>query len=141
MHTSVSSMSRVVAIAAVLALSGSAFAAGQDGQTVFKDPTTGRFRAPTKDEAKQLDDAKAQQRATRAAERSAIAAPAAPAFVRHASGMVQATLDEDSVSYSLMTRNADGELVLQCVTGASTAQAALSTPATTDSKEHQHDVQ
>lgn len=144
MHKQVLLMSRVVAIAA-LALSGSAFAAGQDGQTVFKDPVTGKFRNPTADEAKQLNDLRAADKAAAKAERkqSNVAAKGAPAgtAVRQANGIIQGTLDEESMTYSVMTRNAEGELVLQCVTGAESAKTAMSTPATTVSKEHKHEVQ
>ncbi|MDB5907766.1 MAG: hypothetical protein JWP34_1880 [Massilia sp.] len=140
MHNTVFSMRHVVAIAA-LALSGSAFAAGQDGQTVFKDPQTGKLRNPTAEEAKQLNDLRAAQRAAGANERKASGAPQANVARLQANGVVQAFVDEESISYSVMTRNAAGELVLQCVTGATAAKEVMSTPATTESKEHQHEVQ
>jgi hypothetical protein len=140
MHNSVFSMSRVVAIA-TLALSGSAFAAGQDGQTVFKDPQTGKLRNPTATEAKQLNDLRAAQRAAAAAERKATFAPQANVASLQRNGVVQAFLDEESISYSVMTRDASGQLVLQCVTGATAAKETMSIPATTESKEHQHEVQ
>jgi hypothetical protein len=40
-----------------------------------------------------------------------------------------------------MTRDANGKLVLQCVTGATAANETISNPATIESKEHQHEVQ
>lgn len=142
MHITLLSISRVAAIAA-LALSGSAFAAGQDGQTVFKDPTSGQLRAPTADEAKELNDLRDQQRAEQKAAKAAARQPGEKVpgvMLRRPNGIAEAVLDEDSISYSVMTRNAAGELVLQCVTGADQAQATLTTAAT-ESKEHQHDVQ
>lgn len=139
MHKTVLSMS--LAAVAALALSGSAFAAGQEGQTVFKDPASGRFRNPTAAEQQELNDAKAAQRAAKAsAPKAASATPTGIAMVQQKGG-IRAIPDEESISYSVMTRNAQGELVLQCVTGASAAEATMSTPATTESKEHQHDVQ
>jgi hypothetical protein len=139
MHKTVLSMS--LAAVAALALSGSAFAAGQEGQTVFKDPASGRFRNPTAAEQQELNDAMAAQRAAKAsAPKAASATPTGIAMVQQKGG-IRAIPDEESISYSVMTRNAQGELVLQCVTGASAAEATMSTPATTESKEHQHDVQ
>lgn len=144
MQKQVLSMSRVVAIAA-LALSGSAFAAGQASQTAFKDPATGRMREPTASEQQELQAARAAERAAMKAEgaaaRAAAKAPAAGVPVRQSNGAIEITPDEDTMTYSVMTRNAAGELVLQCVTGAASAQTAMSTSATTESKEHQHEVQ
>ena len=136
---------------AVVALSGSAFAAGQQGITVVKDAATGQLRAPTAEEAQQLQAIGVQQRAAAAAaaaNRSGLARGAAPAAakvapgttIRHPNGAVELTVDPESLSYSVMTKDADGKLVLQCVTGATAADNAISTPATTQSKEHQHDV-
>jgi hypothetical protein len=139
MHNTVFSMCRVVAIAA-LALSGSAFAAGQDTQTVVKDPLTGKLRNPNAAEAKELGDLRAAQRATAVNERKASGAPQANVANLQKNGVVQAFLDEESISYSVMTRDANGELVLQCVTGETAAKKTMSTPATTQSKEHEHEV-
>lgn len=137
------SMRSAVAIAA-LALSGSAFAAGQDaqaGQTVFKDPVTGKFRNPTAAEAKQLNDLRAAQRATEKAARKAAGAPDANVPRVQKNGVVAAHLDEDSVSYSVMRRNAAGELEHDCVHGANAAVNAMSTPVTTHAKEQKNEEQ
>ncbi|HEU4372577.1 MAG TPA: hypothetical protein VFS02_03760 [Telluria sp.] len=141
MHISVLTMSRVAAIAA-LALSGSAFAAGQEGQTVFKDAATGQLRNPTAAQAKELNDQRAADRAAKALTRTSKTSVPVGTTVRQANGIIRGEPDEESISYSVMTRNADGELVLQCVTGASAVKETLSTTAsTTESKEHQHEVQ
>lgn len=134
---------RMATIAAVgLAFSSAALAAGQDGQTVFKDPKTGKLRAPTAAEEKELNSLRAAQRSAAVAERKASGAPQANVANVLRNGIVQAYLDEDSVSYSVMTRNAKGELVLQCVDGATAAKDALSKPETsTTAKEHQHETQ
>ena len=139
MQNTVFPIRHVVAIAA-LALSGSAFAAGQDGQTVHKDPQTGEFRNPTAEDAKELNDLRAAQRAAAINERRVSGAPPANVATLQANGVRRAFLDEESISYSVMTRNAAGELVLQCVTGADAAIGAMFTSAT-ESKGHQHDVQ
>lgn len=143
MHKHMLSMRSIVALAA-FALSGTAFAAGQDaqqGQTVFKDPVTGKFRNPTAAEAKHLNDLRAAQRAADAAARKASGAPQAGVARLQNNGVVAAYLDEESISYSVMKRNAAGELVLECVQGATALKNILSTPASTDAKEHHHEVQ
>jgi hypothetical protein len=141
-------ISTAAAIAA-LALSGSAFAADQQGMSVVKDAATGQLRAPTADEAAQLQAIRAQQRAAAsaaAANRSGLARGASAAAtvapgttIQHANGAVEMTVDSEQLSYSVVTKDADGKLVLQCVTGTTAADKAMSTPAT-QSKEHQHDV-
>src|SRR5688572_23277703 len=111
MHTPVFTLRSVVAIAA-LALSGSAFAAGQAeqaGQTAHKDPRTGKLRNPTAAEAKQLNDLRAADRAAQKAERQASGAPAAGVVRLQENGIVAAHVDEESVMYSVMRRNADGK--------------------------------
>lgn len=134
------SMRSAVAIAA-LALSGSAFAAGQDAQTVAKDPVTGKLRNPTALEAKQLNDLRAAHRAADVAARKASGAPQANVVRLQKNGIVAAHLDEDSMSYSVMRRNAAGGLEHDCVTGAHAAVNAMSTPVTTQSKEQKNEEQ
>jgi hypothetical protein len=138
MQIAVFPIRRAVALAA-LALSGAAFA--QDGQTVFKDPQSGELRNPTAAEAKQLNDLRAAQRAAANNERRVSGAPPANVATTQSNGVKRAFLDEDSISYSVMTRNAAGELVLHCVTGANAAKEAMVTSTSTESKGHQHEVQ
>lgn len=143
MHTPAITLRSIVAMAA-LVLSGSAFAAGQDGQadqTVHKDPVTGKFRNATAAEAKQLNDLRAADRAAQKAARLATGAPAAGVARLQQNGIVAAYVDEDSVSYSVVRRNADGKLEQDCIDGKTAAEAALTNPVTTQSKEHQHEVQ
>jgi hypothetical protein len=54
---------------------------------------------------------------------------------------VRAFLDEDSISYSVMTRNAAGELSLLLCDWRKRRKDAMVTPATTETKGHQHEVQ
>jgi hypothetical protein len=143
MHTSALTLRRVVAIAA-LALTGSAFAAGQDGQvgqTVHKDPVTGKIRNANAAEAKQLNELRAADLAARKAARKAAGAPATGVVRLQQNGIAAAFVDEDLVSYSVVRRNADGKLDADCVQGKTAAEAALTTPATAHSEEHQHEVQ
>jgi hypothetical protein len=140
MHTPVFTLRSIIAVAA-LALTGSAFAAGQDGQTVAKDQRTGKIRNATAAEAKQLNELRAADRAAQKAARAAAGAPAAGVVRLQQNGIVAAHVDEESVMYSVMRRNADGKLELDCIHGKTAAESALAHPVTTHSKEHQHEVQ
>jgi hypothetical protein len=139
MHTALTLRS-VVAIAA-LALTGSAFAAGQDGQTVHKDPVTGKIRNATAAEAKQLNELRAADLAARKAARQAAGAPATGVVRLQNNGIAAAYVDEELVSYSVVRRAENGKLEADCVQGKTAAEAALSNPVTTHSEEHQHEVQ
>lgn len=141
MHTKSISIRHLVALAAIT-VSGTVLAAGQDGQTVFKDPVTGKLRNPTAVEAQQLNDLRKAQREAAATARKAAGLPQTDVARLQNNGVVAAFVGEDSISYSVMTRDASGQLVLQCITGADSAKQAMSSPVTvTESKEHQHDVQ
>jgi hypothetical protein len=132
------------AVIAALALTGSAYAAGQDGQasqTVSKDPVTGKLRHANAEEAKKLNELRAAEIAAQKAARKAAGGPEAGVARLQANGIVAAHVDEESVSYSVVRRNAAGKLEADCVQGKSAAEAALSNPVTTHSEEHQHDVQ
>jgi hypothetical protein len=143
MHTPALTLRSAVAIAA-LALTGSAFAAGQDGQasqTVHKDPRTGQIRNATAAEAKQLNDLRAADRAAQKAARLAAGAPAAGVVRLQQNGIAAAYVDEESVSYSVVRRNADGKLEQDCIDGKTAAESALTNPVIKHSEEHQHEVQ
>jgi hypothetical protein len=143
MHTPALTLRSVVAIAA-LALTSSAFAAGQDGQagqTVHKDPVTGKVRNATAAEAKELNDLRAADRAAKKAARKAAGAPAAGVVRLQQNGIAAAYVDEESVSYSVVRRGADGKLDADCIQGKTAAEATLHKPVTAHSEEHQHEVQ
>jgi hypothetical protein len=145
MHTPVFTLRSVAAIAA-LAFAGSAFAAGQDGQasqTVHKDARTGKLRNATAAEAKQLNDLRAADRAAQKAARQASGAPAAGVVRLQQNGVAAAHVDEESVVYSVMRRNADGTLEADCVHGKTAAESTMNQPVTTHShsKEQKNEVQ
>jgi hypothetical protein len=140
MHTPGFTLRSIVAIAA-LALTGSAFAAGQDGQTVFKDPRSGKVRNATAAEAKQLNDLRAAERAAEKAARKAAGLPEANVVRMQSNGILAVDLDEESVVHSVVRRTADGKLEAECVHGKSAAESTLNHPVTTHSKEHQNEVQ
>ena len=90
MHIPALTLRSVVAIAA-LALTGSAFAAGQEGQTVARDPVTGKLRNATAAEAKQLNELRAADSAAQKAARQALGAPAAGVARLQQNGIVSAS--------------------------------------------------
>jgi hypothetical protein len=143
MHNPGFTLRSVIAIAA-LALTGSAFAAGQDGQagqTVTKDPRTGKIRNATAAEAKQLNDLRAADIAAQKAARKAAGAPATGVVRLQQNGIAAAFVDEEEVLYSVMRRNPDGQLELDCIQGKTAAESALTNPVATHSEERQHEVQ
>jgi hypothetical protein len=143
MHTPALTLRSVIAIAA-LALTGSAFAAGQEaqpGQTVSKDQRTGKLRNPTATEAKQLNDLRAADIAAQKAARQAAGAPATGVVRLQQNGIAAAFVDEESVMYSVVRRAADGKLEDACIQGKNAAETALSTPVSTHVEERQHEIQ
>jgi hypothetical protein len=132
-------LGQVVAMAA-LTLSGSAFAAGQEGMQVVRDATTGELRAPNAAEYQALQAQAAQSQSKRG-----MAAPAAASMVvgtKARKGTTAYAVPEESVVYSVMTRNADGTLDHQCVTGEHAATHAIQNQAAVSlHKEHKNEVQ
>lgn len=115
----------VASVAIVALLCGSSAMAQEAGMKVVKDPQTGELRAPTADEFKKMQ---AQENAARSAKKKNLGIlthTEEPKLVRHRRGGLKMELTEDSMVYSVLTRNADGSLAMQCVTGADTAQKAL----------------
>lgn len=115
------------ALLAALPLAGAA--QEQSGMVVVRDAQTGQLRAPTA----------AESRALAPPSSSAMRAPAQPALVTHPGGSRQVRLGERGLVYSVVQRGADGKLVEQCVHGATSADKAVHTPASTQHKEHHHD--
>lgn len=107
---------RRIGLAAVLALTTlSATTAMAQGMRITRDPVTGALRAPTAEENQALD-------AARAAQASQTTPTPVPAPIVHSDGAVEQQLTPESMVYSVMVRNADGSLSMQCVTGESTAK-------------------
>ncbi|MFZ6647058.1 post-PEP-CTERM-1 domain-containing protein [Undibacterium sp. TJN25] len=136
-----------LATAVVSALAATTAVQAQDsGMRVFKDPVTGQLRAPTAEESAALD---AQDKAVQASKsgRQATQARAkrAVAVVRP-DGSKTMALDESFMTYSVATRNADGTLGMECVTGEEAAEKLMSAaPSATASakatkfEEHHHE--
>ena len=132
--------------AAAFALTPAAHAAEQaPGMRIVKDPVTGQLRAPTAEEAAALSSSEASSRKSlrQAAPRGLITGKANPAAITHADGTVEQELDESSMQYTVMTKNADGSLSMVCVTGKEAADVALKSKSSSKvakaSKEHNHD--
>lgn len=132
----------------VLAAAPAVQAADGVGMRVVRDPVTGRLRAPTPEEAQAMDAQEARLRAEKAAAATGGAKGAAPAPMefRQANGSVRYRVGDAFLSYSVVTRKADGSLDMQCVTGKDTAEKlvlnpkadAMSTSAATLDREHGH---
>lgn len=110
---------------------------------VAKDPLTGELRAPTAEESAALDKAGSAKGARRAP-RGLLTGRVNPQAEIAADGTVSQELDDSSLSYMVMTRDADGSFHMVCVTGADAAQGALSNKkgvarTSKPSKEHTHD--
>jgi hypothetical protein len=128
--------------ALVLSLSPAAQAADGVGMRIVRDPVTGQLRAPNADEAKAMDDAEAKARADRAAANPAGTADSrAPVEVRTSNG-VRYRVNDSFLSYSVITRKADGSLAMQCVTGKDAAEKLVRDPkaaiSTVTGEEHDH---
>lgn len=133
-------LSLTAALAAAVVLCSPAHAAGS-GMRVTKDAETGKLRAATSEESARLDAL-----ASKAAKepRGLLTGKIAPKAIKHADGSVEQELDESTLSYSVVTRNADGSLDTHCVTGAEAADALVSgkqkpAKATKAAKEHRHE--
>jgi hypothetical protein len=140
---------RGIALAAVATL---CMAAPAHAQLAARDAETGRLRAPTAAEAQALTGGAAP-----ATTRGKAAEPAArigmitgkvnPAPIYHANGSVEQELDASTMSYTVVRRNPDGTLSMECVTGEDAAKKALMSKAPgakvigkSAAKEHQHEV-
>lgn len=120
--------------AAAIAASPAAQAA-DPGAVISRDPATGQLRAPTAEEMQALEQA------AKAASPSRMATPAAPVERRAANGAVGFHVGEQFMTYSVMRRNADGTMTMQCVTGAEAADKLVKAPRAsrgTSEKEHDH---
>jgi hypothetical protein len=129
--------------AAALTLLAASHASAQDaGMKVVKDAQTGQLRAPTADEFKKMQ---AQENTLKSGKKKSLGMltnTEEPKLVPNRRGGIKMELTEDTMVYSVATRNADGSLTMQCVTGADAAEKALTqTSSSTKGHEgHNHDV-
>ena len=130
----------------ILCAASAAQAADGVGMRIVRDPVSGQLRAPTPEEAQAMDAQEAKSRAEKAAANAGTSKESpAPMEFRQANGSVRYRVGDAFLSYSVVTRNADGSINMQCVTGKDAAEKlvlspkrAMSTPAATPDKEHDH---
>ena len=120
--------------AAALALPLSASADEQSGMVVVRDAQTKQLRMATPQEMRALRASPQSDTASRQALSTGVTA--------RADGTLQKRLGASRQVYSVMTRDADGKLGMQCVDGEHAAHAALArpTPAAAHNKEHSHET-
>ena len=102
-------------------------AADGPGMVVVRDAKTGQLRAPT---AAELRDLRAN------APRNLAPASSAP-VERRANGALHKHLGDQAQVFTVVTRDADGKFVSECVQGEQAAAAAVDHPH--DQQEHRHE--
>ena len=140
----------LIALASGLLLSGAALACtnceehakapastsvteGADGMIAVRDAVTGQLRAPTADEAAALQ---AKSQAAKSSRLRALAAEPVQAERVNSRGAFGFRPGPENVSYSVVTRNADGSLSSTCVQGQDQAEAIVkAAPAKSANKE------
>jgi len=106
----------------------------KEGMVVVRDPQTGKMRAPTPEELRQLR-AKAPPSAAAMA-----GAPQEGKQLSRPGGARGVRLGEKTLVYDVVTRGAGGKLSEQCVQGEAAAQDAMQHPANAEHKEHRHEA-
>jgi hypothetical protein len=121
------------ALALLLAGAAAALpAAAQEGMVVVRDAQSGQLRAATPAEIKALHE---QNKALHPAK------PVQEQAVRRQDGTLRKRLGESGMVFEVITRDADGKLVTQCVNGEQAAEAAVKhvSPAAHRNEEPYHD--
>jgi hypothetical protein len=101
---------------------------------VVRDPQTGKMRAPTPQELRELR-AKAPPSAA-----ALSSTPQPNRTLSRRDGARGVRLGEKSLVYDVVTRGEDGKLSSQCVHGDAAAEDALQHPANAEHKEHSHEA-
>ena len=114
---------------AAFALPAAAGAAGQEGMVVVRDAQTGQLRAATPAEIKALHEQGAALRQAK---------PATELAVRGADGTLRKSLGESGMVFSVVTRDAEGKLATQCLSGEDAAKAAATVGAPAPRKEERN---
>lgn len=99
------------------------------GMQVAKDPVTGKLRAPTHEEFKALQEQENRANIERgeipSEHHGLLTGKPSPQPEYRRDGSVKLELDESTLSYSVVTKNPDGTLNMNCVTGADTAEKVV----------------
>lgn len=93
-----------------------------DGMIAVRDAVTGQLRAPTAEEQATLQ---AKSQSSKPARLRALSAAAEPETRVNARGAIGVRPGPENVSYSVVTRNADGTLSSACVQGQDRAEAIV----------------
>jgi hypothetical protein len=107
---------------------------GKEGMVVVRDPQTGKMRAPTPEELRQL------RAKTPPAAAAVAGAPQENKVLSRRDGARGVRLGEKTLVYDVVTRGADGKLSSQCVQGDAAAADAVQHPANAEHKEHNHEA-
>jgi len=117
---SIGRTSALALMAAGTIVAAPASQAAEAGMRVVRDPVTGQLRAPTAEEFKAMQD---QEDKEKGSARSA--APARTMPVRNAHGGLSHHVGERFMTFSVMKRDADGNMTMVCVPGAEAAEKAV----------------
>lgn len=107
---------------------------GQEGMVVVRDAQTGKMRAPTPQELREL-----RARAPASAAAVAGTPPQQQKALTGRHGAHGVRLGEKTLVYDVVTRGEDGKLSSQCVQGEDAAQQALHTDHA-QQEEHRHEA-
>ncbi len=113
-------------------------AQSQAAMRVAVDPLTGELRAPTAEENQVLD---AQAAASAGRSLSSLSLPGGGVNairIMTTSGATGYDVGDAFLSLAVVTRNADGSLTMQCVTGTEAAEKIVNGTAVANEKEHAH---
>lgn len=107
---------------------------GQEGMVMVRDPATGKMRAPTPQELREL-----RAKAPRPAAAVADTPPQQPKALSGRHGAHGVRLGEKTLVYDVVTRGEDGKLSSQCVQGEDATRHALHTD-NAQQEEHRHEA-
>ena len=106
----------------------------REGMVVVRDPQTGKMRAPTPEELREL-----RAKAPPPAAAMAGAAQQNKALSRR-DGARGVRLGEKTMVYEVVTRGEDGKLSRHCVQGGAAADATVQHPANAEHEEDRHET-
>ena len=106
----------------------------KEGMVVVRDPQTGKMRAPTPEELREL-----RAKAPPSAAAMAGAAQQNKALSRR-DGARGVRLGEKTMVYEVVTRGEDGKLSRHCVQGGAAADATVQHPANAEHEEDRHEA-
>ena len=128
------SMLAALCVLASLSMHAKAQSQGEEGMVVVRDPQTGKMRAPTPEELREL-----RAKAPPPAAAMTGAAQQNKALSRR-DGARGVRLGEKTMVYEVVTRGEDGKLSRHCVQGGAAADATVQHPANAEHEEDRHET-